>query len=174
MQQTNQQRKDLPEGKLAPDNIQAYNVSSLSYCDPEVKGANFVIFDSVLQYQSDNLVLAARDSKPCVRRFKEITGNDQVLGVVTQANWYLRKDLPKGNLAPDNTHAYNVGGLSYCDPEVKGANFVIFDSDLQPQSDNLVLAARDGKSCVRRFKEITENDQLLGVVTDSNWYLRRN
>ena len=36
----------------------------------------------------------------------------------------------------------------------------------------MVLAVRDGKPCIRRFKKITERDYVAGVVVASNWNLR--
>ena len=78
------------------------------------------------------------------------------------------KTWPKAKPTPDNIKTYQVKHLSYCDPEVRGANYVMVNTSLQPEADNLVLAVRDGKLCVRRFKEITENDYVGGVVTQAN------
>jgi len=69
----------------------------------------------------------------------------------------------------DNIKACELkkSGLSYCDPEVEGADYVIIDTSLQPQPDKLVLGVSDGEKAIKRFGETSKDDHIVGVVTET-------
>ena len=69
----------------------------------------------------------------------------------------------------DNIKACELkkSGLSYCDPEVEGADYVIVDTSLQPQPDKLVLGVIDGEKAVERFRETSKDDHIVGVVIET-------
>lgn len=85
----------------------------------------------------------------------------------------LKRDWPKAQPAPGNIKGFMVSDLSYCDPEVRDANCVIIDTSLQPQPEKLVLVVTHGKPAVKRFKDISEDDYVVGMVIEVNWSLRK-
>lgn len=84
-----------------------------------------------------------------------------------------QKEWPKAKPAPENIKGCKISALSYCDPEISGADYAIIDTSLQPQPDKLVLAFTGGKASIRRFRETSEDDYIAGVVISSSWNMRK-
>jgi hypothetical protein len=68
---------------------------------------------------------------------------------------------------PENIKGVDLrkAGLSYCDPKIEGADYVIIDTSLQPQPDKLVLGVIGGEKTIKRFRETSKDDHIVGVVT---------
>ena len=75
---------------------------------------------------------------------------------------------------PETKRAFDLRKLSLSSsaPEVAGYTDAIVDIGLQPKPDNLVLGVIGGQTAIRCFKETTQDDHIVGVVTHLVTHLR--